>query len=421
MAALLTIVSCGFCAGVVFAIFLVRYTRLPDLAGKLFFYVTALLSTIRLERQNLSLRNQDAIKLRRRVIRPLTWSVVGEASDMNLLRQMKGEPFRNDREKRLESAWHCNFENLVAYQQSVEPNRKKLQAYLGQFHEDAQGKIINEKQVVLPGFGSVKAFEATYCTIQSRLPHLSFGAYLVKPVELSPLNKIGVVAIHGHGSSAARMAGMEVEDYSRKMALRLAEYGFTVIVPNVTSDRAISNAISAHASIYGYTLYGMMAQFVQSCLDVLYAEAGVEKAGTYGLSNGALISLFASALDNRIKFSVNASHSFSFYERNLRPCGFGGEYRNYAYYFQGPLWSEFDIVHLATLCVPAILIFSSGTYDEGTEEWEREYAKVQSVYEKLGMKDRIGKLLFRGYHEAAEGLDVEMLISKLPFLEKGHE
>ncbi|MFC1976634.1 dienelactone hydrolase family protein, partial [Chloroflexota bacterium] len=268
-----------------------------------------------------------------------------------------------------------------------------------------RGSIAEEMVLDLPSNSYVDDVQLTWVVIQSRIPELRFDAYLVEPPE-DRRNGWGVVAIHGHGSSAEKMVGFGQEDYTRRMALRLARQGFWVIVPNVTSDEDLNNTASTQAALYGYTLNGIMVEFIQSTLDVAQ-DRGYQKIGLMGISNGAFLSLLTAGLDDRPDFVVASGILHPFYKNVLAQINKTG--KQYFFYFNGPFWLEFDVAELGFLVAPRPLIFTVGTEDKVVEGWESEYSRVRTVYEKLQIPERLGLVQFHGSHELDEDHTIQLL------------
>jgi len=308
------------------------------------------------------------------------------------------------RKQSLEKSWNFDFSSIEQYQVSVAENRKRLKGYLGKWHESTN-EVLDEEQV----HSSKADIQVSHILFQSGIPGLVFDAYIVRPTQSSEFKKFGVVALHGHDSNAEKLVGIGTEDYGRRMALRLADQGFTVIVPNVTSQRVTNNVVSAHSQLYGYTLYGIMVQFIFSCVTFLQSRfPELKHFGVCGISNGALLSLLSSALNPVFKFVLASGILQSLYDRVLSQRGYNNSLEYY-FYFQGPLWMEFDIVQLATLSAPKLLLFEVGSEDKIVEDSSKLYSNIQAVYERLGFRSRIDKISFWGGHEFAENYSIEAL------------
>ena len=198
-------------------------------------------------------------------------SVAGFANDRALFMGLADGTLTATREAHLADAWQLDSRNLTTFQSAVESKRVLLRDYLGPMPA-GQATISGRQIVPLPvSYCAGGPSAAEQLTISSRFPGITLTAYLVLPVANNN-NGRAVVALHGHGSSPERMLGLEPEDHSRLLALRLACAGYTVIIPAITSDGAANSAISARLTLEGATLYGLMVSHVSSSLDVIQAE-----------------------------------------------------------------------------------------------------------------------------------------------------
>jgi len=177
----------------------------------------------------------------------------------------------------------------------------------------------------------------------------------------------------------------------------LLKKGITAIVPNITSEYTINNAISAHAALYGYTLSGIMVQIVLACtqyLQMTYKD--LSHIGLSGISNGGFLALLAAALDRRFSFLLVSGMLSSPYDRILKHRKLENAHE-YSYYFQGPFWMEFDIVQLAMLVIPRIIVFEVGKDDNIVKNgWEKDYSQLRDLYQKLNLSSRLGVVVHDG-------------------------
>ncbi len=355
----------------------------------------------------------DVVALERTRLFHSSGSPAGREKDLALLQQFSAAHFQAYRQTELSRLWQPEFSNVDSYLSSVAANRARLKNYLGELHPTHRGQVVSEQEIGLPPNQCVDELEVTQVVIRSRFAELTFGAYILEP-PLAKQNGWSVVALHGHDSSAERLIGLEAEDYTRQMALRLACKGFIVIAPGVTSEAGLNNAISGYAHLYEpQTLYGIMVEFVQSCLDVMEARYPGHQMGLSGISNGALLSLMTAAIDDRPQFVVAEGILGTFWETHIRPDISDSGRKDYFYYFQGPFWMEFDIAELSYLSIPRILIFSVGDLDSVTGGWEIAWAKISRAYSMLGLEQSAGLVRFHGQHELAENHAINLLVEKL--------
>jgi hypothetical protein len=359
-----------------------------------------------------SLVEDGVLHLERTRFYPIIYSKAGTRHDEKLVEQLSRPALRDERERQLAASWTPDFSTLETYQASVSANRERLRGYLGELHLSNRARVIQKQAVDFPPNECAVAIEASHVVVQSRAPHLHFEAYILSP---QPANQNGwaVVAIHGHDSSPETLVGLEREDYARRMASRLACQGFVVLAPAVTSNERINNQANAYAHLYGYTIYGMMTQFIQSSLDVLEQEAPGRQAGVYGISNGALLALLSSAVDERLEFVVAEGILSNFYAAHLLPQAPAHNRKEYFFYQSGPFWTEFDIAELAYLSAPKLMIFTVGDEDAVTKQWWEAWRKIEIVYGELGAEDQLALIPFHGRHELAENHAIDLLQRKL--------
>ena len=235
------------------------------------------------------------------------------------------------RNKSIENAWNYDFSSIEKYNASVLENRQHLQEYLGKWHEITY-KIKSERKK-----NNVDA-QILHLVFETGIPNLLFDAYLVKPFKKNEFQDYGLIALHGHNSNAEKLVGIEAEDYGREIALLYAQQGFTVIVPNITSQRIVNNAISAHGYIYGYSLFGIMLQFILACSKYLQEEKNIKHLGAVGISNGGILALMATALTSNFKYVLASGSLKSVYEMSLSQPRIHNRLEYY-FYFRGPFFS----------------------------------------------------------------------------------
>jgi len=355
----------------------------------------------------------DVVDLERTTIFYPTGSAAGRAQDLKLLHQFSARNFREYRATQMTTFWQPDFSDVDAYLSSVAANRARLKGYLGELHPANRGQVISEQEMIISAKRCANKLKTSHVVIRSRAPELTFEAYILTP-PLEKQNGLSVVAIHGHDSSTERLIGLEPEDYTRQMALRLACKGFIVIAPSVTSNMQVNNVISAYAHLYERrTLYGIMVEFIQSSLDVIEVRHPKNRVGLYGISNGALLSLLTSAIDERAEFIAAEGILGTFADTHLKSTTSVSDKVDYFYYFQGPFWMEFDIAELSYLSMPHVLVFSVGNFDPVTGGWQTSWQKISDAYKKLGLEQKVGLIRFHGQHELAEDYAIELLLQKL--------
>jgi dienelactone hydrolase len=205
--------------------------------------------------------------------------------------------------------WKRDFSSAVAYDKSIEPNRKALAKMIGvrdvRVAFDGPEVISTEGQNGLVGRGEGVDIFAI------RWP--AFGDVHGEGLLLVPTNRkrVGsVVAIPDADQTPEQIVGLEegVPAASR-YAMRLAQAGCRVVVP-VLVDRKMGRhrgaKLTSREFLYrsafelGRYLIGYEVQKVLAAVDWLAKDAPNEKIGVMGWGEGGLIALYSAALDTRI-------------------------------------------------------------------------------------------------------------------------
>ncbi len=132
------------------------------------------------------------------------------------------------------------------------------------------------------------------------------------------------------------------------------------------------------------------------CIDYLISrpEVDPERIGCMGLSYGGTLTLFAAALDERIKVAVVSGYLTSLYEQTFvrgDTCG--------QQIVPGLLqWG--DLSDVACLIAPRALLVESGTQDPSFDiDAARSAVRdVGRLYDVLGVGERLAHHVFEGGH-----------------------
>jgi dienelactone hydrolase len=132
------------------------------------------------------------------------------------------------------------------------------------------------------------------------------------------------------------------------------------------------------------------------CIDYLTTrpEVDPERIGCAGLSYGGTLTLFASALDERIKVAVVSGYLTSLFEQAL----VRGDTCGQQTVPQLLRWGELSDV--ACLVAPRALLIESGTDDQGfgIAAARQAFAEVQRLYDVLSIPERVAQHVFEGGH-----------------------
>ncbi|MCA9210105.1 MAG: hypothetical protein KDA55_17225, partial [Planctomycetales bacterium] len=250
---------------------------------------------------------------------PLTWEgdlaarmVAGV--DRFLLNKIEQSAAKRERH------WQRNLDSAAAYQESVEPNRKRLAERLGVRDERREfgglELLATTSQPALVGRGD--GFKA-YAVRWPVLRNMHGEGLLLVPDEANRL-EIDVVAIPDADQTPEQLAGLaDGLAADSQFARRLAEAGCRVVVPTLVSremqrrappgqaGRAnLSNREFVHRSAYelGRHLAGYETQKVLAAVDWFERDAATHDrqatVAAIGYGEGGMLALYAGALDTRI-------------------------------------------------------------------------------------------------------------------------
>ena len=150
--------------------------------------------------------------------------------------------------------------------------------------------------------------------------------------------------------------------------------------------RDMCNVQNLKAGLLGYTYMGLQLHDLSVALDILQArpEVDPERLGCCGLSTGGMMTLFLTALDQRIKTATISGTLTS--------------YRSYAFDIETTCGSQLphglfrwgDLAEVGCLIAPRPVCFESGAKDFGflPDVAEREFERIKQCYEVAGVPDR---------------------------------
>ncbi|MCY4108645.1 MAG: acetylxylan esterase, partial [Chloroflexi bacterium] len=252
-------------------------------------------------------------------------------------------------------------------------------------------------------------FEASFCTGYSVefdvLPGVRLRGILAIPKHVE-LPTAAVMAQHGYVSAPETVMGLRSpESVYHAYGLELARRGYVVFAHKNLSFREPRSQVHRKAMLIGETLLGMDVFQTSRVIDYLQTlpEVDPRRIGMYGISQGGMTTLYATACDTRIAASVVCAY---FNDRTPKMVVSGGS--DYTAYIDteeldkdihGML--DFTDVELATLICPRPLLIEAGRRD-GSCHWpmvESEFAKVREVYRKADFLEQVELDLHDGGHE----------------------
>ncbi|MBQ8408203.1 MAG: hypothetical protein IJY39_05005 [Clostridia bacterium] len=226
-----------------------------------------------------------------------------------------------------------------------------------------------------------------------------------------------VIVQHGGSGSPEIISGVYggTANYN-DMLMRVAKHNVHVFAPQlllwnvqqygVPYDRkAIDGELKrVGGSVAALELYG-----ISRIIDYFEGEDYVSAFGMVGLSYGGFYTLYATALDTRIKSAISCSF---FASRD-------------AYGWNDWVWQDsanrFDDAEVACLVYPRRLCLEMGTRDElfKSEYSEESFERIKSYCKDVGT-DWCDLILFDGKHEfCLDDAPIERLINDLKFIEGG--
>jgi dienelactone hydrolase len=248
---------------------------------------------------------------------------------------------------------------------------------------------------------------------------MAVPAYMLIPAAYDGARRLpAMVCQHGHGNGKDDVVGIfhgTFGQWQLNQRLRydygvtLARQGYVVIAMDARGfgERRLGymiesgddgcNITQIKAQLFGLNTLTLNVFDLSRCIDYLLTrpEVDAERIGCAGLSYGGTLTLFAAALDERIKVAVVSGYLGSLYEQTLvrgDTCG--------QQIVPGLLrWGELSDV--ACLIAPRALLVESGTADQGfgIEAARRAYAAVARLYEVLEVPERVAHHVFEGGHQ----------------------
>lgn len=238
---------------------------------------------------------------------------------------------------------------------------------------------------------------------------VSIPAYILIPKGIEKNGKAkALLCLHGHGRGKDDVVGIVSDDVERQQNIRPLNYdyarqfakrGYVVLAPDAIcfGERGDISCGWAFTSglLLGKVLVGLRVWDAMRAIDYLQSRSEVDKEriGCVGLSWGGTHTIYTSALDERIKAAVVSGYFSSFkdilIDRSCCSCQYIPNILKYA-----------DLPDIVSLIAPRPLLIENGTRDPlyTLKVVEKEYTKVQKVYELLGGSDRVDIDLFEGSH-----------------------
>jgi len=230
----------------------------------------------------------------------------------------------------------------------------------------------------------------------------------------------GVLAPHGHcGGGKVAVAGCRedpevaraIDEYHYDYGVQFVREGFIVFCPDArgfgerreagAQSSLLSSscqAINSMAQPLGQTVAGMWAWDLHRLLDYAASRPDCDgrRIGCAGLSGGGLQTLWATALDDRIRCAVISGYLYGARESLLDMTCCSCNYVPH-------LFERMDLGDIAALIAPRPLLVETGTADplngaSGLANVQSQMRIIRRAYRLLGAADRIRHDVFEGGH-----------------------
>jgi dienelactone hydrolase len=247
-------------------------------------------------------------------------------------------------------------------------------------------------------------------------PGVSVLAYLLTPKNAS--GKLATaICVPGHGRGVDDIVGVDQEGkdrtnksgYQHDFAIQTVELGMAAVAiepmgfgcrrDGISKSKGLGTSAcqpsAGAALLLGETMCGWRVWDVMRTIDWIATrpELDAERVGCMGISGGGTVTLFASALDTRIRAALVSGYLNTFRDSilSLSHC--------IDNYIPGILeWAE--MYDVAGLIAPRALFAESGENDRifPVAAARESFAKVRQVYETMGAADRTGHEVFPDEH-----------------------
>ena len=288
--------------------------------------------------------------------------------------------------------------------------KKKLAGVLGDFPQTAsplRPEVLEKRD--FPGYTRETV------TFNSRGKMRVFAYFLLPRKRRLPLP--AVICLPGHGRGVDEIVGISEDGkmrgrpggYMQDFALQAVRKGFAVLAvepigfghrrenaavrkgPNASSCNPFSGALL----LLGGTIAGWRVYDVVRSVDYLETRKEVirDRIGLMGISGGGTVSIYAAALEERIKATVLSGSFCTFYRSIFSVVHCIDN-------FVPDVLSCGEMYDVAGLIAPRALFIEAGDKDpifpvEGVRE---AFGKVGEVYRALGAESRLDWKILRGGH-----------------------
>lgn len=253
-------------------------------------------------------------------------------------------------------------------------------------------------------------------------PGIRMPFYVLEPDNIDP-PYIPVVAAHGHSSGGkAAVAGVDtcpqvrdtIRHYHYDYGVNLAKAGFMVFCPDARgfgerrerlvrqNDNPLASSclhLSNMAIPLGQTVTGMWVWDIHRLLDYVASlpACSAMPVGCVGLSGGGLQTLWAAALDERIRAAIVSGYFYGYRQSLLEM------HHNCSCNYVPHLYEHLDMGDIGALVAPRALRIETGTRDPlngagGLANVTSQLDVTRRAYALYDATDRLAHHVFEGEH-----------------------
>ena len=288
----------------------------------------------------------------------------------------------------------------------------------------------------------VKILSETQCDGYKRLKieytadrDFTAPAYILVPDNAKDSkNNAAVIALAGHGYGVADIVGLTENGeekqvgsdigYQKNFAVELVKRGFVVAAPELfgfgelmlspkskhRNEGSSCHALSTQLLMYKKTMATVRVWQSVRMFDYLAGRSDVDagRIGAMGISGGGLVSSFFAALDKRVKACVVSGYFCTFKESVM------GVHHCVDNFVPG-LLKNGEMADLFGLIAPRPILMEAGISDDifPIDGVKSSYARLESLYKKLGAGDKIGIDIFDGDHQISGAEAYDFLVKWL--------
>ncbi len=264
-------------------------------------------------------------------------------------------------------------------------------------------------------------------------PSVLMPFYVLKP-KIKKDKYSCVVALHGHGSGGKySVAGRSdipeiseaIKQHNYDYGVQFVREGFLVFCPDARGfgerqEKWARNNILNSSCLWinnmaiplGMTITGMWTWDIHRLIDYIQTreDTNKNKIACVGLSGGGLQTLWASALDDRIRCAVISGYMYGYKESLLEMC------TNCSCNYVPHLYEYLDMGDIAALIAPRPLLIETGTRDplNGASGLRNVYSQTSIIRRSYKIMEK--EKLFK--HDVFEGDHRWHGVEAIPWIKK---